>query len=132
MPARTVLIRHKIDNGDSRPTRKCRWRLPVHFVLVPDDKARDMLKKILRPSSSLWLFPIISVQESDVNLWPYVDYRRLNEVTRENSLPLSRADALYDAVFFYSGPCRWILKGRGEAVSSVRADIHYLPDRTNS
>jgi hypothetical protein len=53
-------------------------------------------KGYIRPSSSLWGSPALSVKNKEGSLWMCVDYRPLNAVTIKNKYLLPRIDVLFD------------------------------------
>ena len=58
---------------------------------------RDMQERgIIRPSSSPWASPIVSVKKSNGSYRFCVDYRKLNAVTRKDVFPLPRIEDLID------------------------------------
>lgn len=54
-------------------------------------------KEIIRPSSSLWVSPVILVTNKDGAVRFCVDYRRLNKVTRKDVYLMLRIDDALDA-----------------------------------
>ena len=57
----------------------------------------DMLQHgIIQPSTSLWAAAIALVNKKDDTTRFYVDYRKLNGVTRKGTYPLPRIDETLD------------------------------------
>ncbi|XP_018648667.1 KRAB-A domain-containing protein [Schistosoma mansoni] len=100
---RTSTVQHTICTGDHRPLRQPPRRVPVHYQPQLDTMIKDMLdKNIIVPSSSPWASPIVLVKKKDSSLRLCIDYRRLNAITKRDSFPLPRIDAILDAL---SGAC---------------------------
>ena len=58
-----------------------------------------LLKKgLIRPSASVWGFPVIFVKKANGTWRMCVDYRALNELTVKNGYPLPRIQELLDRV----------------------------------
>ncbi|GKF04747.1 putative reverse transcriptase domain-containing protein [Tanacetum coccineum] len=53
-------------------------------------------KGFIRPSSSTWGAPVLSVKKKDRSFWMCIDYRGLNKLTVKNRYPLLRIDDLFD------------------------------------
>ncbi|GJZ75499.1 putative reverse transcriptase domain-containing protein [Tanacetum coccineum] len=53
-------------------------------------------KGFIRPSSSTWGAPILSVKKNDGSFRMCIDYRELNKLTIKNRYPLPRIDDLFD------------------------------------
>ncbi|UYV70960.1 hypothetical protein LAZ67_8001258 [Cordylochernes scorpioides] len=68
-------------------------------VTSPDSEVEKMMEtKIIRPSSSPWASPVILVRKKDGSLRFYVDYRRLNKITKKDAYPLPRIDDALDTL----------------------------------
>ncbi|GFU66319.1 hypothetical protein TNCV_3642421 [Trichonephila clavipes] len=66
--------------------------------LIKDMKNND----VIEPSSSLWASPIDLVRKKDDSTRFCVDYRRLNDVTKNYSYPLPRIDDTLDTLAGYT------------------------------
>ncbi|GJR46094.1 putative reverse transcriptase domain-containing protein [Tanacetum coccineum] len=53
-------------------------------------------KGFIRPSSSTWGAPVLSVKKKDRSFCMCIDYRKLNKLTMKNRYPLPRIDDLFD------------------------------------
>jgi len=53
---------------------------------------------VVQPSTSPWASPIVFVKKKDGNTRFWVDYRKLNDVTRKDTYPLSRIGETLDAL----------------------------------
>ena len=60
-------------------------------------------KKVIEPSSSPWVSPIVLVKKKDGSTNFCVDYRKLNDVTIKDSYPLPRIDDCLDTL----AGCNW-------------------------
>ena len=80
-------------------------KTPNHYRgLIPlSKKEKDFLKDyiekylakgFIRPSKSLIVYGILFAPKKNGSLRPYIDYRKLNAITKKNRYPLSRIDEL--------------------------------------
>jgi len=90
-------IRHQIDTGDAKPVCVRQWRLPQSTKETIRQQCDSMLQSgVIEPSCSPWLSPVVLVKKKDGSLRFCVDYRGLNAVTKKDTYPLPRIDALID------------------------------------
>ncbi|OIR56707.1 MAG: uncharacterized protein A8A55_2544 [Amphiamblys sp. WSBS2006] len=94
---RGVDIVHRIETGDARPIAVPPRRLSV----VEQEELKKQLEElqkggIIRESSSPWAAPIIFASKKDGGLRMCIDYRRLNNVTKKESMPIPRIDETID------------------------------------
>ena len=94
---RTNLVHHTINTGDNAPVKQPPRRIP--FALRP--KVEEMISEMLdqgaiQESFSPWASPIVLVSKPDGSSRFYVDYRRLNAVTKTDEFPLPRVDDCLD------------------------------------
>ena len=91
--ATTDVVAHSINTGDHRPIRQpVRWT-PFALREKVDKLVREMLEqKVIEPSESPWASPIVLVQKKDGGVRFYVDYRKLNRMTKLDEFPLPRID----------------------------------------
>ncbi len=95
----TNIAHHKIDTGDNPPIRQRARRVPYAFHEESNKQIEDMLGKgIISPSTSPWASPIVLVRKKSGELRFCIDYRRLNQITRNDAHPLPRVDDLLDSV----------------------------------
>ena len=57
---------------------------------------------IIQPSSSPWASPVVLVQKQDGSQHFYVDYRKLNSITKKDAYPIPRID---DTLNTLAGSC---------------------------
>ncbi len=94
----TNIAHHKIDTGDNPPIRQRARRVPYAFREESNKQIEDMLGKgIISPSTSPWASPIVLVRKKSGELRFCIDYRRLNQITRNDAHPLPRVDDLLDS-----------------------------------
>lgn len=90
---RTDAIKMKIDTGDHPPIRVKPYRTPLNKRPVVDKAIEDMLvADIIRPSRSCWSFPIIIIGKKDGGQRFCVDFRKLNQITKNYVWPLPHID----------------------------------------
>ncbi|CAB3978637.1 Retrovirus-related Pol poly from transposon [Paramuricea clavata] len=101
----TNVVKHNIFTGDHPPIKQqARW-MPRVKREEAGRAVDEMLKGgIKEPSTSPWSSPIILVRKKNGTTRFFVDYRKLNNITRKDSYPLPRIDdtmgALQGATWF--------------------------------
>ena len=96
---RTDKLQHAINTGDSPPMRQ-----PVRRILPHRrDEVRKILdemleKKVVEPSKSPCVSPIVLVQKNYGTTRFCADYRKLNDVTKKDAYPLPRIDTTLDTL----------------------------------
>ncbi|TNN05036.1 Retrovirus-related Pol polyprotein from transposon 17.6, partial [Schistosoma japonicum] len=87
LPGRTRAVWHEIDTGDHKPIKRYPRRVAILYQPELDKMIKEMLKqKVIKPSTSPWASPIVLVKKKDNLLRLCVDYRRLNAITKRDSL----------------------------------------------
>ena len=90
---------HKINTGRSTPIKQRPRRLPYAYRDEADQQIREMLANgIITPSVSPWSSPIVLVRKKNGDLRFCVDYRKLNQITVNDSHPLPLISNLLDSV----------------------------------
>ena len=93
----TDQITHTINTGDHEPIRQPPRRLPFSLRSKTNELVREMLKQgVIQASTSPWASPVVLVEKKDRSIRFYVDYRRLNAVTKMEVFPLPRIDDSLD------------------------------------
>ncbi|GFT63340.1 retrovirus-related Pol polyprotein from transposon 412 [Trichonephila clavipes] len=95
----TTVTQHRIDTADHPPIKQNPRRLPFAKQEEVGTLLREMQENdIIEPSSSPWASPIVLVRKKDGSTRFCVDYRKLNDVTKKDSYPLSRIDDTLDTL----------------------------------
>ena len=93
----TSFVTHKIDTGDSLPSRQPPRRVPYALRGHVHELTEKMLERgVITPSASPWASPVVLVAKRDGSTRFCVDYRRLNSVTKQDVFPLPRIDESLD------------------------------------
>ena len=93
----TDLVHHVIDTGNEWPCRQPVRRIPFALQEKVDKMVSEMLKQgVIRLSWSPRASPIVLVIKKDGSTRFYVDYRRLNRLTKLDVFPLPRVDKSLD------------------------------------
>lgn len=96
---RTHLQTHSIQTGDSLPIKCAFYRQTPEMRREIDRQVNDMLKnKVIEPSNSAWHSPVVFIRKPNNEYRFAVDYRKLNQVTKPQSYPLSRLEDMFDAI----------------------------------
>ena len=92
----STLVKAHIDTGNAAPIRKKAYRTPFSYRAEVNRQVTEMLKhNIIRPSNSDWAAPIVCVKKKSGEVRMCVDYRQLNDVTKNISHPLPLIDDLF-------------------------------------
>ena len=90
---------HKINTGRSTPIKQRPRRLPYAYRDEADQQIQEMLANgIITPSVSPWSSAIVLVRKKKGDLRFCVDYRKLNQITVNDSHPLPLISDLLDSV----------------------------------
>ena len=90
---------HKINTGRSTPIKQRPRRLPYAYRDEAEQQIQEMLANgIITPSVSPWSSPIVLVRKKNGDLRFCVDYRKLNQITVNDSHPLPLISDLLDSV----------------------------------
>ena len=79
------------------PIRTVPYRVSAFERRVITEKVEEMLKDgIIQPSFSPWASPVVLVKKKTGEHRFFVDYRRLNAVTKRDPYPLPLLDDVFD------------------------------------
>ena len=96
---RTYLIYHTIDIGDSGPVRQGMKHIPheqIEVLKAEVDKLQSAC--MVEPSCSPFASPTILVKTTDGSWRLYIDFRKLNSVTKKDAHPLPRVENIFDTL----------------------------------
>ncbi|KAJ8023192.1 hypothetical protein HOLleu_38300 [Holothuria leucospilota] len=99
VPGRTQITKHDVYVTDEVPITQKAYRLPQAKRVEIKSQLEQMLEAgIIKPSTSAWASPIVSVPKQDGTIRICTDYRRLNQVTKFDAYPMPRIDDIIDDV----------------------------------
>ena len=98
-PGSAVHFPHRIITTDDTPqVQRSRQKSPEEQMRA-QEYADDLLKRgATRPSVSPYSAPVVLVPRIDGTTRVYVDYRKLNAVTKKDVYPLTRVDESLDTL----------------------------------
>jgi len=86
VPRMTAYISHDVDVGDVHPIKQ---RVnPMKLKVIREEVKYSLDNKIIEPSSSQWSSPCVLVPKPDGSYRFYINFCRLNAVTKTDSFPL--------------------------------------------
>ena len=89
----TATVRTKIDTGNADPIKLRPYQTPLNNRKIIDETIDEMLDaKVIRRSRSPWSSAEVIVDKKDGSKRFCVDFRKLNQVTKKYSYPLSVID----------------------------------------
>ena len=95
----TSILSHHIETGDVQPIRQQARRVPLPHRRTVQDLLKGMLeKRVISPSKSPWALPIVLVKKKDGTTRFWVDYRKVNDITRKDAYPIPRVDDTLDTL----------------------------------
>ena len=90
---RTHLVEHTIDTGSNRPIRQPLRRHPVAHLEIIDKEVNEMLKYgVVEPAASPWASNVVLARKKDGSMRVCIDYRKVNQITYQDSYPLPHID----------------------------------------
>ena len=94
---RTNVHTHKIDTGDAAPIRQRPYRTSPKIQAEIDRQIDEMLaNNVIEESVSMWQSPVVMVKKKSGDYRFAVDFRRVNQVTKQISFPLPRLETVFD------------------------------------
>ena len=94
-----TITKHRINTENAMPIKQRPRRLPYAHREEAERQIKQMLdEKVIRHSNSPWSSPIVLVYKKSGELRFCVDYRKLNQITRNDAHPLPRISDLLDSV----------------------------------
>ena len=96
---KTNLVKHSIHTGTHAPVKQRPYRTPVCRRQKIEELVEGMQEQgVVCPSSSPWASPVVLVLKKDGSSRFWVDYRRLNSITRKDVYPLPRIEDILDTL----------------------------------
>ncbi|GBN02467.1 Transposon Ty3-I Gag-Pol polyprotein [Araneus ventricosus] len=96
---RCNMTQHRINTGDHLPIKQYPRRLPFARKEEAERLVNEMGENgIIEESSGPWDSPIVLVEKKDASIRFCVDYRKLNEIAKNDSYLLPRIDDTLDAL----------------------------------
>ena len=90
------LLEHAIDTGDCKPVKQPPRRVPPYQREVIDQQLGELLTTgRIEPSQSPWSSPVVLARKHDRMC---IDYRKLNQLTQKDAIPLLRTDEVLEAL----------------------------------
>ena len=91
------IVKHHIDTDDHHPINQALRKIPYAHRAEMLKLVQNMLQSnIIQPSVSPWSSPVVLVKKKDGSLRFYIDYRRLNAITRKDVFPMPRIDDMLE------------------------------------
>lgn len=95
----TDMIQHTINTGNAQPIKQNPRRVPLSLRQEVNDEIQRMLDgNIIRSSISPWSSPIVVVRKKDQSIRLCIDFRKVNDVTVNDSYPLPKIEDCLDAL----------------------------------
>lgn len=92
-------LEHAIDTSDSKPVKQPPRRVTPYQREVIDQQLDELLAiERFEPSQSPWGSPVLLVRKRDGTYRMCTDFRKLNQSTKKDAIPLPRTDDLLEAL----------------------------------
>lgn len=96
IPGRTSVIKHRINLVQEEVVRSRPYKIPFSLRSQVNQEIEDMLKlKIIEPSNSPYVTPIVVVKKPDSSNRICLNFRRLNQITVFDSEPMTDPDQIF-------------------------------------
>ena len=98
------LLEHAIDTGDCKPVKQPTRRVTPYQREVMDQQLEELLAAgRIEPSQSPWSSPMVLARKHDGTYRMCIDYRKLNQLTKKDAIPLPRTNDVLEAL----GGAQW-------------------------
>ena len=98
-PGLTSLVRFEIDTGDADPIHQHPYNTPMTLKASVDREIDWLLdRQFIRPSSSPWASPMVTVKKADGSARLCVDFRKINGLTRQTPFYMPRVEEVLEGV----------------------------------
>ncbi|XP_076036537.1 uncharacterized protein LOC143022279 [Oratosquilla oratoria] len=107
IPRPCSTLEHDVETEGALPIRQRPYRLNAfkrEYLRAEVQRLQEL--GIVEPSHSPWASPVVLVPKPDGSMRLWIDYHRVNAVTRADGYPLPRIDDVIDDV----GAARWVTK----------------------
>ena len=93
------LLEHAIGTGDSKPVKQPPRRVPPYQREVINQQLGELLTTgRIEPSQSPWSSPVVLTKKHDGTYRMCIDYRKLNQLTQKDVIPLPRTDDVLEVL----------------------------------
>ncbi|KAH9106807.1 hypothetical protein AeMF1_017692 [Aphanomyces euteiches] len=98
-PGRTDRIKCTINTGNAAPIKSAPYRVSQREGGLMEAEIRQYEDLgLIRPSTSPWASPVLTIRKPDGSIRFCIDYRKLNDVTIKDRYPMPRVDDLLDVL----------------------------------
>ena len=98
-PGLTKQVTFGIDTGDAAPIFQRAYNTPISLKASVDKELDWLLQQgYIRPSSSPWASPMVTVRKPDGSARLRVDFCKINEVTRQAPFYMPRVEEVLEGV----------------------------------
>ena len=98
-PGLTTLVQFEIDTGEEPPIYQRSYGIPVALRDKVEGEIDWLLERgFIRPSSSPWVSPTVTVKKADGSDRLCVDFRKINGLTRQTPFYMPRVEEVLEGV----------------------------------